>query len=139
MFYFKKSKPLLSFVIFILAILFIPTGFFGAKYFIDGKLRKNTVVIETVKPLKYTKSVIIKGKITNKGKIDFKKCLIEIKIVKTSKNRLHAMLYQLKPIKKMSILLDRHIKKGSGVSFKTMINDIKYEKYYSVVPSAKCY
>lgn len=136
--YLFRSKPLFTvFMLFVLCVS-LPVGFFTLKYFIDKNIRKSDITSK-VETLRYTKSLIVEGNITNSGKINYKECLITAKIIKKSNNKIKDFLNSLKPIKKETIFIDKPIDKGESKSFKIMIEGIEYKKDYDTVVSAKCY
>ncbi len=137
--YFFGRKPMFAIFMLFISFLFIPGGFLGIKYFLDNNIRKNSVNISKIKPLHFTNSLIVEGDITNKGKIDFKKCILNIKIKKSDKNKIRNFINLLKSIRKVTMFIDKPIAKMQNYHFKTMINDITYKKDYNVSASAICY
>ncbi len=138
-FYFLKRKPMFSLFCIIFSFVFLITGFFGVKYFLDITVRKNIITINKIEPLHFSSSVIVEGNIKNKGKINFKECIITLKIVRHSNNKIENFISLLKPIRKESILIDKLILKNQDYKFKTTINAIAYKKDYDTVAMAICY
>ncbi len=138
-FYFINKRVLLSISLLIFSFLFLIFGFFGLKYFLSLTVRKSVLKIEKIKPLHYTKSVIIKGEIQNRGKIDFKECILDIKIIKISKNRIKNIINDIKPIAKRSILIEREIKKDQDYKFTEFLNGVSFKKDYNISAKAECY
>ncbi len=137
--YFFGKKPIFSILMLFVSFLFLPIGFFGLKYFLDNSVRKSGVEISKIKPLHFTNSLIVEGDITNRGKIDFKECILKIKIKKRDKNKIRDFIDSIKPIRKVTIFIDKPIAKMQSHKFKTMIDNITYKKDYNVSASAICY
>jgi len=93
---FIKRTSLQYFILF-LAIILLFLGPFGTKIVMDNFLRRADVKIIEAKPLKYSKSVIINGTITNESRIPFKKCDIAILFIKPADNILKKVANTLKP------------------------------------------
>jgi len=137
--YFLKSKPIFSLFTILFSFIFLIAGFFGVKYFLDTTIRKSVVHISKIKILRYSNSLIIEANITNKGKIPFKECIITIKTIKHSSNKIKDFIASLKPVRKESILLKRQILKNRSYKFKTMIDNMVYQKDFNTTAQSMCY
>jgi len=93
---FIKRVSLQYFILF-LAILVLFLGPIGTKVVMDNFLRQADVKISKTKPLKYSKSIIINGTITNTSRVPFQKCDIALLFVKPSDNTLKKVVNILKP------------------------------------------
>jgi len=132
-----RRKVGLSIFLIILAFLILtltPTlGYLEMHKF----LFKNTITLTSQKKLNFTKAIVIKGKISNGSKFNFKSCKITASAFKVSKNPLKSFLYPFKPLKKMSILKE-DIPKGETKEFKMFIEPFTYSKDYNVSLEASC-
>ncbi len=137
--YFLRKKPIFSLFCIIFSFIFLGFGFFGVKYLIDVTIRKNIVTIAKIKPLHFSNSVIIEGSIENLGKINFKECIVNLKITRHSSNRIKNFINLLKPIRNESIFINRLIPKNQSYKFKTIVNNIIYKKDYNTTAHAICY
>jgi len=100
-------------------------------------LFKNTITLTSQKKLNFTKAIVIKGKISNDSKFNFKSCKITASAFKVSKNPVKKFLYPFKPLKKMSIIQE-DIPKGETKEFKMFIEPFTYSKDYNVSLEASC-
>ncbi len=137
--YFINKKPLFSLFMILFSFSFLVFGFFGVKYFLNQTVRKNVTKIEDIKPLHFSNSIIITGYIKNMGKINYKECFINIKIIKSSNNKIKEFINLLKPIKKETISINKQINKDKSYNFKITVNNIIYRKDYNISSKTICY
>jgi len=95
------------------------------------------VQIISQKKLSFTPAIVVKGSLKNVSKFDFKECKITAYVHKKSKNKLRNYIYQLKNIKKMS-MIESHIPKGEIKMFKLIIEPFSYTKDYHISIKASC-
>jgi hypothetical protein len=100
-------------------------------------LYKNSVELTQNKRLEFAPAVVLRGKITNLSKFDFKECVIKASLYKVTDNKYKNYILQFKPIKKRSIVL-KDIPKGSTKEFKMIIDPFNYKKEYGVSVGANC-
>jgi len=100
-------------------------------------LFKNSVTLISQKKLSYSKAVVVKGKLTNESKLNFKSCKITASAYKVTKNKYRNYLLKLKPFKKMSID-ELDIPKGSTINFKIFVEPFTYAKDYNISLGADC-
>ncbi len=133
-----KKRAKFAFFLFVITLLITVFSPIFIKLYFDKTVRKVDILNQKITKLHFAKMLIIKGKLQNKGKIDFKKCRIFTKVVKKDKNKYKNILNSLKPLRKKSILLDRELKKDSLERFKVVINDFDLSDY-EVKVTAECY
>jgi len=135
----SKSKPkLASFLIFFSFILMF-IGPIGVKLFLDKTIRKVKIIDQNSTKLNFSKLLVVTGKIENHGKIDLKKCYVSAKVLKISDNKYLNFLYNLKPIRKRTIITEANISKDTSEEFKVVFEKFNYKKDYRVAVSAECY
>ena len=100
-------------------------------------LFKNSCELISQKRLSFTPAIVVKGKVTNESKVDFKSCKITASVFKSSKNIIKKHIYPLKPLKKMSIWQE-NILKGETQEFKIIIEPFTYKKDYNISIKASC-
>jgi aromatic ring-opening dioxygenase LigB subunit len=134
----NKKPKLASFLIFTSFILMF-TAPIGIKIFLDKTVRKVEILDQNSTKLNFSKALVITGKIKNQGKIDLHKCYINAKVLKTSNNKYLDFLYNLKPIRKRTILTEANLSKEKFEEFKVVFEKFNYKKEYRVSLSAECY
>ena len=127
-----KRQLLISLVLVAFSPIFI-------KLYFDKTVRKVEILNQKITKLNFANMLIIKGKLQNQGKIDYKKCRIFTKVVKKDENKYKKVLNSLKPLRKMSILLDRELKKEEKERFKIVMKDFDLKDIYDVKVSGECY
>jgi len=100
-------------------------------------LFKNSVELISQKKLNFTQAVVVKGKLTNESKKNFKSCKIVASAHKVSKKPLKTYLYSFKPFIKISIL-ENDIAIGETIKFKIIVEPFTYSKDYNISLEAKC-
>ncbi len=138
-FCFIRKKTILSLFIFIFSFIFLIVAFLGVKTFLDNTVRKNKITILHAKQLHFENALIISGKLKNLGKINFSKCIITFKISKKTNNKIKNIIYNIKPISKRSIIINKNISKGNSYFFKTILNNIIYKNNLNLTAHANCY
>ncbi len=133
------KRPLLGSILTILSFLVLPFGIYGVKILLDKSIRKSAIQIIKLKPLHYSKSLLIEAKIKNLSRIDFKTCLVRLEIVKKSNSKLKNFLYRLKPLKIKSIYLNKTIKRGSVYTLKEILDNIVYLEDSNMTAKINCY
>ncbi|WP_297442814.1 DUF2393 domain-containing protein [Sulfurimonas sp.] len=100
-------------------------------------LFKNSTQVLSQKKLNFVEAIVVKGKITNESKFNFKKCKVTASVFKTSTNKLKNYVYKLKPLKKMSIF-EYDIPKGETKEFKIIVEPFSYARDYNLSLKASC-
>jgi len=135
----SKNKPkLASFLIFFSFILMF-IGPVGTKLFLDKTIRKVEIIDQNSTKLNFSKLLVITGKIENHGKINLQKCYVNAKVLKVSDNKYLNFLYNLKPIRKRTIIAEANISKDTAEEFKVVFEKFNYTKDYRVTVNAECY
>jgi hypothetical protein len=134
----NKKPKLASFLIFFSFILMF-TGPIGIKLFLDKTVRKVNIIDQNSTKLNFSKSLVITGKIENHGKINLHKCYLNTKVLKISDNKYLNFLYNLKPIRKRTVVTEANISKDESEEFKVVFEKFNYKKDYSVSITAECY
>ena len=100
-------------------------------------LFKNSVELISQKRLEFTQAVVVKGKITNESKKDFKECYITASAYKVTSNKYKNYLKKLKPFQKMSII-QSDILVSQTREFKIIIEPFTYKYDYNISLGADC-
>ena len=131
----NRLKTAVFFILLAFAVLFLgPTvGYLELHKY----LFKNSTELISQKRLHFVKAIVVKGKITNESKLDFKECKITATVFKSSTNRLKNYIYRFKPLKKMSII-EYDIPKGSTKMFKMIVEPFAYPRDYNLTLQASC-
>ena len=133
----KRTKFAISF--FLVSLVLIVFSPIFIKLYFDKTVRKVEILNQKITKLNFANMLIIKGKLQNKGKIDYKKCRIFTKVIKKDENKYKNIINNLKPLRKMSILLDRELKKEEKERFKIVMKDFDLKDIYDVKVSGECY
>ena len=105
--------------------------------FLHKYLFKNHTELISQKRLHFSPAIVVKGTITNDSKLNFSSCEITATVYKITSNKYKNYLFQLKPLKKMSIL-KKDILKGQTEEFKMIIEPFTYKKEYNISLGASC-
>jgi hypothetical protein len=100
-------------------------------------LFKNHTELIEQKKLNFSEAVIVKGRLFNDSKFDFKSCKITASAFKVTSNKYKNYIYKLKPFKKMSIV-EKDIKKGQTREFKIIVEPFTYKRDYNISLEANC-
>lgn len=100
-------------------------------------LFKNNIELLSQKKLSFVEAVVVKGKITNTSKRDFKECKITASAHKISSNKLKNYIYELKPFQKMSIVTG-NLLQGETKEFKIIVEPFRYQKNYNISLEGDC-
>lgn len=130
-----KIKTALFFILLaFVTIIVVPTYGYTK---LHETLFANKVELLSQKKLHFVQAVVVKGKITNLSKRDFKQCKITAELHKVSKNKYKNYLLQFKPLKKMSIV-EYNIEKNATKEFKMIVEPFTYTHSYDVSLKADC-
>ena len=133
------KKPFLGLAFFILSLMILPFGVYGVQTLLNKTIRKSKLQIEKLKPLHFSKSLLMEAKIKNLSKIDFKMCLIRLKIIKKTNSKLKRFLFALKPLSFKTIYIHKHIQKGSSYTLKKILDNVIYSKSDEMTAKIECY
>ncbi len=133
----KKPKLAASLIFFTFVLMF--TAPLGIKIFLDKSVRKVEIQDQNHTHLNFSKALVITGKLHNLGKINMHKCYIKTKVLKQTDNKYLNILYNLKPIRQRTTILDENITQDSSKELKVVFEKFNYQKEYRVTLSAECY
>jgi len=134
----KKSALLSVFVLLIsLALLF--AGPFILKHYLDQFLRPTITKTTSIKKLTYTNALIVTGEVTNTSKMNFSTCSVDISVLKTGSGLIKNYLNQLKPIRKMTISINKPLPMGEVEEFRIVFDGYNYSKDINVSVNSNCY
>ncbi len=116
-----KRRTLSYFLLFVaVSLLFV--GPVVVKGIMDRYLRVAKVDISKIKPLTYSRSLLIEGSITNSGRIDFKRCDLALIIYKQESNILKSVAARLKPMRVEIDSLDFPLPSGESKPFRIIVD-----------------
>jgi len=98
---------------------------------------QNSTEILSQKKLEFTQAIVLKGKLTNTSKRNFKECKITASVYKVTSNKYKNYLKKLKPFQKMSIVIDK-ISLSEVREFKMIIEPFTYRRDYNISLGADC-
>lgn len=134
-----KKRAVLSLVLILFALVLLIISPIAIKIFFDNSVKKVELSDKKVSELKFSKMLVVEGKIKNKSKIDFKKCRIFISVDKIYENKYKNYINYLKPLRKMSILLDTELKKEKICPYKIVFKDFNLTQEYDLKVYGECY
>ena len=134
-----KKRTKFSISLLLISLILVAFSPIFIKLYFDKTVRKVEILNQKITKLNFANMLIIKGKLQKKNKIDYKKCRIFTKVVKKDENKYKNILNNLKPLRKMSILLDRELKKENKERFKIVMKDFDLKDIYDVKVSGECY
>jgi len=100
-------------------------------------LFKNETAITSQKKLNFTQAIVLYGTVKNISDRDFSSCEITATVYKKTGNEIKDYIFRLKPINKMSILM-QDIAKEEKLEFKMIIEPYTYGGDYNITLGAKC-
>lgn len=133
------KKPKLSLFMILIVLLFMMTGPLGMKYALDQTVRKVVLVDKNVTELPFSKNLVILGTIKNKGRVNMHGCRVFVDILKKDDNKYKQILYQLKPLRKKIITLNKKLDKGEEMAYKIVLDHFAMHNNYLVRQSVECY
>jgi hypothetical protein len=133
----KKPKLAVSLIFFTFILMF--TAPIGIKIFLDKSVRKVEIQDQNSTLLNFSKALVVTGELYNLGKINMTKCYIKTKILKKTDNKYLNILYNLKPIRQRTTILDENLTQNSSKELKIVFEKFNYQKEYRVTLSAECY
>jgi len=77
--------------------------------------------------------------VTNVSKHPFEFCSLSASVFQTSQNSLKQTIYKLKPLRKKSILLQKHLQVGDLENFEIVFYDFTYPNDINVSVNSECY
>jgi len=133
-----RNKAILSLILVLLAfIILVALPISGYKY-IHGQLYKTELTNLNIKRLEFSEAIVIKGTITNQGKVDFHKCTIGSQAYKGASGFLQEIVYPLKPFQKVSIVKQEELGIGQSLDFKLVMEPFTYTDEYNISMKVNC-
>ncbi len=133
----KRTKFAIS--LFLISLVLVTFSPIFIKLYFDKTVRKVEILDQKITKLNFANMLIIKGKLQNQGKIDYKKCRVFTKVVKKNKNKYKNILNNLKPLRNMSIVINQKLKKENKESFRIVMKNFKFNSPYEVKVRGECY
>lgn len=134
-----KKRPALAFAVLILDLILLVVGPIGIKFVLDSYLRKNSVELQTVHQLVYSDTLIIQGKIYNKGRINFQKCFLHVKILPKPKDGFLSTIKNIKPLHRKSIYIKEPPAIGKSSEFELMWEGVRLQEDQNLSVKGECY
>jgi len=133
-----RHRTGLSLLLVLVAFIIIIAGPIIGYNYIHATVFKTEITDLNIKRLEFSEAVVIKGKLTNRGKQPYQKCIISSKAYKGPTNFLEKLVYPLKPFQKMSILKQEDINVTQSIDFKIILEPFTYSKEYNISVKANC-
>ncbi|MDN5377346.1 MAG: hypothetical protein PWQ42_642 [Sulfurospirillum sp.] len=134
-----KKSALAAVITFLFSLILISVGPFILKKYLDDFLRPSKTQIISYKKLHFSDVLVIQGEVTNISKHPFEFCSLSASVFKTSQNSLKQTIYKLKPLRKKSILLQKHLQVGDLENFEIVFYDFTYPNDINVSVNSECY
>jgi hypothetical protein len=136
---FSKKKPKLAIVMIFTSFILLFIAPIGLKIILDKTVRHVEVLDQNHTFLNFSKALVVTGNIKNLGKIDLRRCYIQTKILKQSDNKYLDLLYNIKPLRQRTIVLDKNITQKDTNEFKVVFEKFNNSKKYKLAINAECY
>jgi len=133
-----RKKTSYAIIIMLFTFIFLLSAPFISFHFIHNFIYKAEIQVDMVKKLQYSKSLVIKGTLINRGIENFNTCNIEADVIKTGQNFLKNFISTIKPIKKKIILVNEKIVPGQIHLFNFIIEPYTYRGDFNVTLKANC-
>lgn len=134
---FLRQRLIAALLLLLVAILEISLGPTIGFRFFHNTLFKNEIVLTKTKRLHFVKALVIKGKLKNISRFDFKSCLVQATVYKETHNKFKNLIFKLKPIKQADITI-KDIPKGADGTFEFFIEPFTYKKDFNVSVKGVC-
>jgi len=134
-----RKSAFLSVFILLISLTLLFAGPFILKYYLDQFLRPTITNTTSIKKLTYTNALIVTGEVENISKMNFSTCSVDISVLKSSRGTIKNILNQLKPIRKMTISIDKPVLIGEREEFRVVFDRYTYNKDINVSVNSKCY
>jgi len=133
-----KKRTSHAVITLLFAFIFLISAPFISFYLIHNFVYKTEVQVDMVKKLHYSKSLVIKGTLINRGIENFQTCKIEAGVIKTGQNFLKDFVSKIKPMKKKIIFVEKKIIPGEIHLFNFIIEPYTYRGDFNVTLKAEC-
>jgi len=133
----KHKNIIASLLWIVMAFLMISIAPIVGYKILHAYLFKNSIELISEKKLHYLDAVVVRAKLTNESKFDFKECKITANVHKGSTNKLKNFIYQFRTIQRRSII-KQNIPLGSSKNIKILIEPFHYKKRYQITLKANC-
>jgi hypothetical protein len=135
-----RKRIVLAIFMFILGICILGGGPFLMDKMVDSVAKKTIVSDLTMKQLQFTDALVVHGKVTNLGKVDFKSCKIIVKNKKKSSNKYKQMILNLsKPHSQYVMSLEGGgLTRAESRDFKFIVNGFKTDDTLKTEVEAVC-
>ncbi len=133
----RKKVGLSLLLVFISFIIIIAGPITGYQY-IHSTIYKTEIKDLIIKKLEFSKALVIKGELTNRGKQDYTECTISAKAYQGADNLIEEWVYPLKPFQEMSIIDTDVLKVQEKRDFKMILEPFTYSKEYNISVKASC-
>jgi len=141
-----NKRPMLAIIMILFALILLFISPIAIKIFFDKTFKKVELIEQKVDRLNYSGMLVLSGKIKNSSKVVFKKCRIFSMVIKdnvednnTTLNKLKIYKNNLKPIRKMSILLDKRLDINKTLPYKMVYKDFNLSIKYDTKLYGECY
>jgi hypothetical protein len=115
--------------------------FFGPpmiKVALDNFIRAAEVETTKVKPLKYSRSLLLEGNLTNRGRIDFSSCDLVVSLYRPN-TPLKEWAAYLKPFRVAVVAIEAPLTRGETKPFRVLVDDFRVEGDFNATLFARCY
>jgi len=133
-----REKVGLSLFLVLLSFIILIAGPIMGYNYIHANIYKTEISELTIKKLEFSQAVVIKGTLTNLGKVNFKKCEISSSAYKGASNFLEEIVFPLKPFMKRSIIEEEIIDINNSIDFKLLLEPFTYSNEYNISLKVNC-
>ncbi len=132
------KRKAISYTLLAFGLISIFIGLPAVKYIMDGYLRASKVHVLDKKLLRYSKSLVVKGTVENRSRLDFRRCDLALLIYRKYDNPLKQTAAFLKPIAVRIKHIDTPIKKDETKHFQIIVDHFTTRDFNLNVLS-RCY
>jgi len=133
-----RKNTTMAVLVMILSFIILIAGPFASFYLIHNFVYKTDVQVDMIRKLEYSKSLVVKGTLINRGIEDFGTCTINAKVIKTGQNFLKNFISTIKPVKRKNIFVEKKIVPGGIHMFNFIIEPYTYGGDFNVTLKANC-
>ncbi|WP_456381725.1 DUF2393 family protein [Hydrogenimonas sp.] len=131
-------KRILAYFLLFLGLFLLFAGPPAIKFVMDGYLRAVKLEIEKIKPLRYSRALIVEGTLQNRGKIDYSSCDLVLSVYRPDTFMKRAAAF-FKPSKVKIVHYGRSLERKESKPFRIIVDHFNNRSDFNVTVQARCY
>ncbi|MDE5591734.1 MAG: DUF2393 domain-containing protein, partial [Helicobacter sp.] len=134
-----RSNLTWAFLFGLLSVVLFLSAPFIYQWSMQTFIRKVDLALTYNDRLHYDTSYYVEGKLTNKGLLEFKGCIVSVNFIPKQANRLQRLKYEIRPFYEYLEVYKKDLKIGESLDFKIIIPSPHEEYDYVLNTIGNCY